>query len=110
MSFHFFALCMQNEHDAVRKLLMENEEIVNQRFHNDETALHIAASENYIELFLVLQKQKSDINSKDLFKNTPLMKASEKGYINIVKLLLLEENIAVNEQNICGNTALMLGD
>lgn len=54
-----------------------------------------------------LKKPEIDINRKDRFGNTPLILASDKGYIEIVKELLLYPGIKVNEQNFNKDTALI---
>jgi ankyrin repeat protein len=47
----------------------------------------VAASENQPEMVQFLLDSKANVNAKDNFDNSPLSKASQKGYKDIVDLL-----------------------
>lgn len=57
----------------------------------------------------ILQKliAKVDVNAKDITDKTALMWAAQKGYENIVKILLDSRRIKINEQDSSGMNALM---
>jgi len=61
---------------------------VNMIDYDKRTPLHVAASNNYIELTKLLLDQKGlNINPIDAFEQTPLKDAQNNGFTEMVKLL-----------------------
>ena len=54
-----------------------------------ETALLIAAMEGYNDFVKLLVENGANVNLVDNLQNSPLFYASEKGYTEIVEILLL---------------------
>lgn len=63
-----------------------------------QTALHTAAINNDVSLAIDILKGPMDINAVDLNGNTPLIAAAEKGYLDMMIVLLQQSNINVNKQ------------
>ena len=98
-----------NQIPEITRSLYQPETDINYTLLSGENALHIASTCNYIELAELLIHHQININKQDIFGKTPLMRASLSGNIEIVKILLNQSNIAINEQDRYGNTAAILG-
>ena len=82
-----------NGHEAVVKLLLENERVdPNSRDSGGRTPLLWAVGKGHETVVkLLLENERVDPNSKDSSGRTPLSWAAENGYKAVVKLLLMKE-------------------
>ena len=104
-----FRACFDNDLQKVERLLQERNTNINERLMTGENAIHITIMRKFTKLTKFLVERKIDINMKDYFGRTPLMKATIRQNYDIVKILLEEQNIKVNETDCGGNTAALLG-
>ena len=105
----FIDACVKNDKETVKVLIEQKKHYINQTIITGDTGLHIAASRNYKDLCIMLIQYGVDLNIKNNYGKTALMKAILKGNTEIVDLLLKEEGINVNLKDNIGNTALILG-
>ncbi|MGD2033553.1 MAG: ankyrin repeat domain-containing protein, partial [Bacteroidales bacterium] len=91
--------------DAIRKLVDENNDLVNVRLQNEETMLTIAAWNGNYDLAEYLVSKKANVNARNDWQNTPLHNAAQKGYNDIIALLL-DNGANVNARGTNGNTSL----
>ena len=70
------------------------------------TALYYASKFGNEDVVDVLLDAKADQNVCDKTGNSPLMVASERGHVQIVTKLLLQENTDINNRGYLGRTAL----
>jgi len=75
--------------------------------HNKNTTLLSAVKEGDLNIIKLLLK-KNDVNNQDAFGNTPLIYATLKNHINVLKLLLNDKRTNLNIKNKKGFTALMV--
>lgn len=94
----------EDEDEAQEKKPAANTEA---RYHNDNTALILAAYYGSLEKVNALLKAGSDVNAKNMYGMTALMYAAECGYADIAKALL-EGGADINATNNEGSTALMI--
>lgn len=83
-------------------------ENVNTRFESQgfQTALHIAAGKNDLEMVKVLLREGAKPNPNDGFRNTPLLVAIEsRAHLKLIKLLL-DSGADTSVRNAMGQTAL----
>ena len=74
-----------------------------------ETALHIAARKNQVDVLkLMLVSKVCPLNFQDLDGNTPLHCAASRGFLQAVRMLVAVENTLVNLTNAWGETPLHL--
>lgn len=79
----------QEGNEALVKTLLERGTRTNQLHSNGLTALHVAASQNYPSIvLLLLEKGRADFDKMTHDGKTALVLASEKGHENIVEILL----------------------
>ena len=71
----------------------------------ENTALHLSAYNNQIEVVKVLLKWKANPNAQDWNENTPLHEASERGHTEVITILLAANNIDITITNENGKTA-----
>lgn len=90
---------------ANEKLADRIPEMVNWKFSNNETALHIAACVNHPPFAKNLIRAKADINAKSESGYSPLHCAASFGSTNVAQLLFAC-NVNINQQDDHGNTAL----
>ena len=70
----------------------------------DQTPLHFAASNRYLEVVkLLVVEFKADVNAKDKSKKTPLYLASKR-HLEVVKLLVVELKADVHAKDRCKKT------
>lgn len=60
----------QNDGSAVRRLLDEDQSLVNARDYDNRTPLHVAALHGWIEVARCLLDHGADVNAQDRWKNT----------------------------------------
>ena len=83
------------------------DEYVNARGEDGDTALHLGCLYGHFDVVRVLlEDTRVDCNASDDDKGTPLQDASASGFIEIVELLLKKESIDVNAKDCDGDTAL----
>ena len=84
-----------------------DDDIMNDLKESGFTPLHIAASEGYLDMCLMLLEHKADVYVQDNKGNTPLHLASSRNHLEISRKLL-EYNAEVNSQNEDGSTPLLI--
>ena len=75
---------------------------------NGITVLHNAARINDLKSVKLLVENGADVNAEDLYGGTPLMYATESGYVDLVKFLVDCKDIDINQRDRYGRTALAL--
>lgn len=80
----------QNDAAAVRRLLEEDETLVNARDYDNRTPLHVASLHGWIDVAKTLLEFNADVNSQDRWKNTPL--ADAEGAKKHAMIDLLKQN------------------
>jgi len=68
-------------------LLLAGKASVNVRNNDGNTPLHLAASNDHVEIVELLLAGKTDVNAKNNLGNTPLSGAKQSGYQDVVELL-----------------------
>ena len=107
--FKYIDACFSNDTTTIEHLIKEKCINIEYALLSGESGLHIAASRNYKKLAELLIKNQIDINKKDLYGKTALMRAVMYGNFEIVNILLTQPTIDINETDIYGNTASILG-
>ena len=85
----FIDACVKNDKETVKVLIEQKKHYINQTIITGDTGLHIAASRNYKDLCIMLIQYGVDLNIKNNYGKTALMKAILKGNTEIVDLLLM---------------------
>ncbi|QLG72525.1 hypothetical protein HG535_0D02330 [Zygotorulaspora mrakii] len=82
--------CDKGNYDLAKKLIEEENYDVNDQDNAGNTALHEAALNGHLELVKLLKKHGADVNiqSFEMFKDTPLIDASANGHLDVVVYLL----------------------
>ncbi|QLL31453.1 hypothetical protein HG536_0B03160 [Torulaspora globosa] len=82
--------CDKGNYDQARKLIKEENYDVNDQDNAGNTALHEAALNGHLDIVKLLTESGADVNiqSFEMFKDTPLIDASANGHLNVVKYLL----------------------
>ena len=81
----------ENGHEAVVRLLLENEADVNMKdWWNGRTALHSAAENGHEAVVRLLLEHKADVDAITQDGSTALSRAAEKGHEAVVQLLKLD--------------------
>ena len=106
-------LASMNDHIETVSWLLENTSVHDSTNIKEQTALHLAAKYNNIEVFKsILEKGKfSNLHPKDNKWNTPLHIASEHGNVEIVKALISKCSSSITEfikKNACSENPLHL--
>lgn len=83
--------------EAVRLLLEQNPELINQQNNDGETSLHIAMYKENVEIAKILLSRNACVNIYDKDKRTPLHEASYAGCRESVTLLI-KANSKLNKQ------------
>lgn len=93
---------------AVERLLVEDNENINELDTNGMAALHYAAARGHVEIVRTLLTQNNlDINVKTPITHiTPLHYAATHGHVEIIRLLLATRNVIADTQDQNGSTAL----
>ncbi|RWS28261.1 ankyrin repeat domain-containing protein [Leptotrombidium deliense] len=102
----FHKNCKYGNYAAVRALI-ENGVHVNYSDIYGNSALHLAVLYNHINIIELLLQKGANVNKKNRYDRTPLHFAAFNMAINVVTLLL-EYGASSSQQDIEGNTALML--
>ncbi|RZC71825.1 hypothetical protein C5167_031039 [Papaver somniferum] len=77
----------QNDVGAVKRLLEEDETLVNARDYDSRTPLHVASLHGWIQIANLLLDHGADVNAQDRWKNTPLADAEGAKKHDMIKLL-----------------------
>lgn len=82
--------CDKGNYEQARKLIKEENYDVNDQDNAGNTALHEAALNGHLDIVKLLTENGADVNiqSFEMFKDTPLIDASANGHLNVVKYLL----------------------
>lgn len=104
-----FHQAIEKGHEGIAKLLLEKELAdVRDTDHHRRTALHMATSsenQNIGVIDLILRCHGVEVNALDVYGNTPLKLAAEKGHYETVELLMSKE-ADVNKADKVDNTPL----
>lgn len=94
--------------EAIERLLVEDNESINELDANGMAPVHYAAARGHIEIVRTLLTQNNlNINVQTPITNiTPLHYAAAHGHVEIIKLLLATRNITADAQDRDGSTAL----
>lgn len=90
-----FSACFTGDLKLVRSLLSKFDINCKNREHFDASPLHIAASQNHIEICKLLVRTGANVNQQDSLQRTPLHIAASLGYHEVV-IILLSSNAKVN--------------
>ncbi|KAL6812945.1 ankyrin repeat-containing domain protein [Trichoderma sp. SZMC 28013] len=74
----------------------------------NRTPLHLASMLSYQSMVRHLISRKIDVNAKDVLGRTALHYAALMGHLEIVKELLLQEDLEINIKDLTGDTPLLL--
>ncbi|KAL0909159.1 hypothetical protein M5K25_020002 [Dendrobium thyrsiflorum] len=77
----------QNDAAAVRKLLLEDSNLVHATDYDNRTPLHVASLHGWIDVAKCLLEYGADVNSQDRWKNTPLADAEGAKKQSMIDLL-----------------------
>lgn len=99
--------CSTGNLETVIELLSQHHDYINFSYQNGETFLMKSIETGYLEIAKFLINSGADVNAADLCRMTVLMYAAEKGYTDIVDLILARKDINIDEVDIFGMTALM---
>lgn len=82
--------CDKGNYEQAKKLIEEEGYDVNDQDNAGNTALHEAALNGHLDIVKLLIKNGADVNmqSFEMFKDTPLIDASANGHLDVVKYLL----------------------
>ncbi|XP_057324417.1 26S proteasome non-ATPase regulatory subunit 10-like [Microplitis mediator] len=94
--------------DKVVNTLIAEGANVNAQTTEGHSALQYAASKNWQAICVKLVENSADINISDKRGATPLHRAASKGNIEVLKFLLAQEGLKIDQQDMYGNTALHL--
>ncbi|KAK3104827.1 hypothetical protein FSP39_011109 [Pinctada imbricata] len=98
---------LKKSSSAVDFILSRKKDVIEAKTADGQTALHIAASNGFVEIVSALIfKGKCDINVRDKKKRTPLMLAVAGTHKRTTEILIKAEGIEINAQDENGNTAL----
>jgi ankyrin repeat protein len=101
---HYAALC--GMHGITAFLVIEHPQDVNARgFSTEETPLHAASREGFVEVARILLKHGADIEARDDGDWSPLERAITRGHVELPRVLL-EHGANVNAQDMSGCTPL----
>ncbi|MFC1724439.1 ankyrin repeat domain-containing protein [candidate division KSB1 bacterium] len=93
--------------DEVKKLLMNDPDLLNNRDRMNKTALHIACENGHTELVKFLVEKGANVNITDYDFKKPLLWAAEKGHREILDILL-NNNADKSATDINGKSAVHL--
>lgn len=74
--------------EAVRKLVEEDLQDINDRNFRGHSPLMCAASYGHVELVRYLISKGADVNSRDLNDNTILMETAFRGHLQVIEILI----------------------
>lgn len=100
---------VKNGHEKVVKLLIENDEDVNERVDNDDTPLIIAAREGFVDIMKYLLENGANVNLSDSENDNALHNASTYFDNSVTAInILLNHGIDINSAGSEGYTPLHL--
>lgn len=91
----------------IKKIIDENEKLVNARLKNNETILTIVSYIGYYDIAEYLISKDANVHLRNDWDNNALTNASMKGHLKIVKLLL-NNGANINSRGNSGSTSLHL--
>ncbi|KAL2614168.1 hypothetical protein R1flu_025860 [Riccia fluitans] len=77
-----------NDVEALRKLLKEKPELVNETDYDGRTALHVAAAYGCLQAAKVLLENGAKVNAQDRWNSSPLADAKASNHQEVMKLLI----------------------
>lgn len=80
--------CNNNDLEGAKARLAERPEDLNEADNAGNTPLQIAALEGFAKIVQFLLKNKCDVNTRNIDKETPLIDAVENGHVEVIRLLL----------------------
>lgn len=99
--------CIKSNKTAVEIILEQSPHLVDVKFQDSYTCLHIAAANDFVEICSILLQGKANPNPKDDKERTPLHLAVAQGHKRVIELLV-DNNADVNAKDIDGDTPLHL--
>ncbi|XP_070579675.1 transient receptor potential cation channel subfamily A member 1-like [Ptychodera flava] len=98
-----------NHFDFIKMLLDKTGmQLLNRKDKNEQTAVHCAAEAGSAKILRLLLELKADVNWKDSEEQLPLHVAAHNGCLECVRLLVEATPTRINEDDIDGNTPLLL--
>ena len=101
-----------DQHDVIELILdhqrTERDFMVNENDQYDNTPLHVACQNGFLETVKVLVDHGADCDNKNEDERTPFHMAAASGHTEVVKYLLGVDKTAVNDKDEDDNTALHL--
>lgn len=79
---------VEGDADIARELLQAGSDVKTVQVLNDDTSLHTAARNGYIEIVQILLESGADPNAVNRYQNTPLHEAAFFGQVEVARLLL----------------------
>ena len=103
----FMELCEFGYDSLVIEMLSKANVDINLQDNEGVSALHRACLRNEYNMVRDIMNHNGNVNLKTMADLTPLMFASRYGHAQIIKRLLWDNTIKVNEQDVSGDTALI---
>ncbi|KAK3773373.1 hypothetical protein RRG08_023251 [Elysia crispata] len=105
-----FLAAEENKIEVLKKLLSKPrvKQLINESDCYDNSPLHIAAKQGYLEILQCLLENGADLDDKNEEEETPLHLAAKHGRTNIVRELIKTDTTIVNDEDEDSNTALHL--
>lgn len=89
-------MAVRNGHTRLASLLLQHGSDWKHLDSSNNTALHYAAGNGFIECIDLLIKHQADVNAMNSWKVTPITIAMLNNHLGTVKRLLQEESVDVN--------------
>ncbi|KAJ3161457.1 hypothetical protein HDU86_007239 [Geranomyces michiganensis] len=93
-------------HELLGLLLAAAPAAIDNKTESGQTALHYAASKNYADVVDALLNAGADPASRDQYGQTPMHRASARGWVRIAARLKQDPRAKVNVRDALGNTPL----
>ncbi|RUS77619.1 hypothetical protein EGW08_014619 [Elysia chlorotica] len=105
-----FLAAEENKIQVLKKLLSKPrvKQLINESDCYDNSPLHIAAKQGYLDIVQCLLENGADLDDKNEEEETPLHLAAKHGRTNIVRELIKTDTTIVNDEDENSNTALHL--
>ena len=103
---------LHNQHNVIKEILdldfTPTDFMVNENDFHDNTPLHIACTEGFLDTVKVLIEHKAQVENKNEDEKTPFHLAAENGHVDVVDFILKENKNTMSDCDEDGNTALHL--